>query len=44
MKTKVLPSGKMKTLKTFNNRLQSIKNLRPSEAQGINLRLQILTF
>lgn len=34
IKTKVLPSGAMKTLKTFNNRLQSIKNLRPSEAQG----------
>lgn len=33
IKTKVLPSGAMKTLKTFNNRLQSIKNLRPSEAQ-----------
>lgn len=34
IKTKVLPSGNMKTLKTFNNRLQSIKNLRPSETQG----------
>lgn len=34
IKTKVLPSGTIKTLKTFNNRLQSIKNLRPSETQG----------
>lgn len=37
MKTKVLPTGTMKTLKTFNNRLQAIKNLRPSEKQDNRL-------